>query len=589
MPFLPRSTTTKSVAFLAHDLTIPIALTLSIGFFVYNALHFSAPAYTGSDEVAYLAKAAFLAGKPVDYASSWFVGYSVFLVPAFALFASPHHIWVAVLATNALLWFGSFVLLGRVLRKAQGPVGILSQSDLNVAMLASCLYPGWFVLSGYAFPNSAFVFVFMVAVVNLPVRSVVKTSRVVAHCAAVVYLCWIHPAGYAVLAISIIFLLVVGRRNRRLLHANLGTSVMIALVFVVGPAIEKTINDAMTPAGFGYPTHYGSHITGQLTDVFSPTHLIGLAKQVLTVSSAVVIASFGLAVFAGLSAIRSLTSKNPRTEASNVEIFCFLSLAGVIGITSLSLYSPARFTMQLDHWIFLRYAEGVLLPILGVGTLALLRASKKDQLIVGGLSLLVIAPAAVLLQHDLGVRGATSRVDNHFVMAAGFWPFNVDPTIKFSDWIGTTPASAMAYPNFLRWLVIGALGVILVAALKHRALVPALALMLLCAPRIQTNWHQWLTDEYSTIPPVRTTILSTMQNASCVLYDWSTKDMNAYDERYLELTFELTGMNLQRVNSANPYSSCGRSVLISTPDSVSVKRVSTTWLGDYGISVATEP
>lgn len=589
MPFLRRSTSVGSGAFFARDLTIPIALTFSIGFFVYNAIHFSGPAYTGSDEVAYLAKAAFLAGKPVDYASSWFAGYSVFLVPAFALFSSPHHIWLGVLATNALLWFGSFVLLSRVLRKAQGPVEVLSQSDLNVAMLAGCLYPGWFVLSGYAFPNSAFVFVFMVVVITLPVCDVVKLGRVVAHCTAVVYLCWIHPAGYAVLAISIVFLLVVGRRNRHLLHANLGSSVMIALVFVVGPAIEETINDAMTPAGFGYPSHYGSHITGQLSDLFSATHLIGLAKQVLTVSSAVIIASFGLVIVAGLSAFRSLTSRKVRAEVANTELFCFLSLVGVIGITSLSLYSPARFTMQLDHWIFLRYAEGVLLPGLGLGTLFLLRASRRDRLIVGGLSLLVIAPAAILLQHDLNVRGTTSRVDNHFVMSAGFWPFNVDPTIKFSDWIDTTPASAMSYPNFVRWYVIGALGLLLVIAGRRLALVSALLVMLILSPRIQAGWHEWLTDEYSTIPPVRTTINSTKPNASCVLYNWSAKDKNAYDERYLALTFELTGMNLQRVNGANPQSTCGRSILISTPDSTSVETVTTTWLEDYGISVTTKP
>lgn len=544
MPFLRRSTPVRNVAFFERDLTIPIALTFSIGFFVYNTIHFSGPAYSGSDEVAYLAKAAFLAGKPVDYASSWFAGYPVFLVPAFTLFASPHHIWVAVLATNALLWFGSFVLLGRVLRKAQGQVEILFQSDLNVAMLASCLYPGWFVLSGYAFPNSAFVFVFMVAVVNLPVRSIVKPSRVVAHCAAVVYLCWIHPTGYAVLAISIVFLLVVGRRNRHLLHANLASSVMIALVFVVGPAIEKTINDAMTPAGFGYPTHYSSHITGQLTDVFSPTHLIGLAKQLLTVSSAVIIASFGLVTVAGLSAFRSLKSRKVCAEVANTELFCFLSLVGVIGITSLSLYSPLRFTMQLDHWIFLRYAEGVLLPVLGIGTLFLLRASRRDRLIVGGLTMLVIAPAAVLLQHDLNVRGTTSRVDNHFVMSAGFWPFNVDPTIRFSDWIDTPSASTMSYPNFVRWYVIGALGVTLVAVLKHRALIPALVLMLICTPRIQTNWHQWLAKEYSPIPVFAQNTLEEHDRTSCVGYE--TPSFLAYSEQYLRLTYWMVGMNLKR-------------------------------------------
>jgi len=40
------------------------------------------PAYIGGDEDAYLAKAAWLAGRNVDLATSWFSGYSILLTPA---------------------------------------------------------------------------------------------------------------------------------------------------------------------------------------------------------------------------------------------------------------------------------------------------------------------------------------------------------------------------------------------------------------------------------------------------------------------------------------------------------------------------
>ncbi len=546
-----------------RELTWPISIVVSLGFFVYNAIHFTGPAYTGSDEVAYLAKAAFLAGKPVDYASSWFAGYSVFLVPAFAIFSSPKTIWLAVLAINALLWCGSFVLLGRFLRKSGTQLhGGITRPTLNFTLLASCLYPGWFVLSGYAFPNSAFVFVYMIALSTLLTDELIFTRRAIGHCASVVYLCWIHPAGYAVLAISIAIILANGLRTRSLAKPSLASLAMIMSVFVVGPFIERSINDAMTPNGFGFPAHYGSHISGQLRDLLSASHLIGLAKQLLTVSSAVIIATFGLVVAFGISVIRVWASAKSTREMRLTQIFVLGSLIGVITITSLSLYSPARFTMQVDHWVFLRYAEGVMLPIIALGVLSLLRMNVRERMGTAICSLMILLPAAVLLEHDLGVRGPTSRVDNHFVMSAGFWPYSFDPSIDFRDWTGTTPASAMTYPSFVRWYLIGAIGIALALTLRKWILLPFLLLSLLLAPRVQTNWHQWLTREYSSVPAIAEFISRNQETPSCIGFlpiDESVK----YDEDYLRMTFALTGHGLQRVASLSLQSRCRGFIAVS--------------------------
>ena len=553
-----------------RDLTWPISVVISLGFFVYNAIHFTGPAYTGSDEVAYLAKAAFLAGKPVDYASSWFAGYSVFLVPAFAMFASPSTIWLAVLAINALLWCGSFVLLGRFLRKVRTENEVrATQPTLNFTLLASCLYPGWFVLSGYAFPNSAFVFMYMIALATLVTDGSIFSRRAIGHFASVVYLCWIHPAGYAVLAMSIAIILTKGLRTRTLAKPLLASLAMIMLVFIVGPFIEKSINDAMTPNGFGFPGHYGSHISGQLRDLLSASHLIGLAKQLLTVSSAVIISTFGLVVALGISVIQAWSSAKSTREMRLTQVFILGSLIGVITITSLSLYSPARFTMQVDHWVFLRYAEGVMLPVIALGVLSLLQMNVRERVGTALCSLMLLLPASVLLQHDLGVRGATSRVDNHFVMSAGFWPYNFDPNINFRDWIGTSPATAMTYPSFIRWYLIGAIGVALVLTIRKWSLLPILLLSLLLAPRIQTNWHQWLTSEYST-PPRMADVASdfaSSRNSRCVGFLDPPNSMNSYTEPYLRLTFYLVGQNLQRISVTQPIEEC-LGVIISTEKSV---------------------
>jgi hypothetical protein len=219
--------------------------------------------------------------------------------------------------------------------------------------------------------------------------------------------------------------------------------------------------------------------------------------------------------------------------------------------------------MQVDHWVFLRYAEGVMLPVIALGVLSLLRMNVRERLGTAICSLMILLPAAVLLQHDLGVRGPTSRVDNHFVMSAGFWPYNFDPSINFRDWIGTTPASAMTYPSFIRWYLIGAIGVALALTVRKWILLPLLLLSLLLVPRIQTNWHSWLTNEYSSVPKIAEVardFVST-RDSRCVGFLDPQNSTNSYSEPYLRLTFYLVGKNLKRIAFAQPNNECVKAII----------------------------
>src|SRR4030066_913635 len=63
------------------------------------SLPFTGPAYL-SDEIGYLAKAAFLAGYSVDGTSPYHGGYSILLAPLFVLFSESGSIWKGAMFLN---------------------------------------------------------------------------------------------------------------------------------------------------------------------------------------------------------------------------------------------------------------------------------------------------------------------------------------------------------------------------------------------------------------------------------------------------------------------------------------------------------
>ncbi|NBO56306.1 MAG: hypothetical protein EBU84_17320, partial [Actinobacteria bacterium] len=103
------------------------------------------------------------------------------------------------------------------------------------------------------------------------------------------------------------------------------------------------------------------------------------------------------------------------------------------------------------------------------------------------------------------------------------------------------------------------------------------------------NWHEWLTKEYSSVPPIRSTIDALRPTSSCVVINWSGQDKDLYDERYIKITFELTGFDLQRSDVLNTDTSCRDPVIIIANETEAPPNSQVSWLDTYGIVTSTAP
>lgn len=524
-----------------RNLALPISIAFGIAVLAYSLHTSKGPVYTASDEVAYLAKAAFLAGKPVDFASDWFLGYPALIAPIFIIFNKISVIWPAILIVNSLFWVGSSILVSRLLARFAVELNCVNNSTRNNILLATCAYPSWATFSGYAFPNAAFSFFFIVALSTVPNFNHRLSLRSIAHFCSVSFLCWIHPVGYAVLIASAAINLTSQRFGpRTFLKSGIVVAVSVGLA-ILHLAVNKYVNSLMTPSGFPIPDHYFDHVIDQSASLFTLNSLIGLSKQFLTVSAALVIATFGSVNLLLDAATRFKYRESSSRTYQNCILFIAISLLGVICLTTFSLFAPVRATMQLDHWIFLRYAEMILMPALAFGFAYMLSSSLLQRIRNGLFSVAVLTLSAIFLNRDLADRGATSAYDNHFVMSAGFWPYGFDSSINPQDWHQTPVPADLTYPNFVVWFIIGGLGLFTVLFFRNLILIPITFVILATSMSVQTKWHDFLMYQYAD-----RRIPKELSRDSCSAYVLSSRE-DPVPDRYGLLTVELVGTNFRRL------------------------------------------
>ncbi|HQR44262.1 MAG TPA: hypothetical protein PLX97_16315, partial [Gemmatales bacterium] len=210
------------------------------------------PAYQ-QDEIGYLINAAFLSGRAVDGFSSYHAGYSLLLAPLFVLLNSPEHVWAGVKVVNALLWSGAFLALASLL-EAYFPEA--TERQRFAALVVAAAYPAWVSMAGYAFSQSAFVFVFLLSVLTLERWTSSRPFSVVPHSFLVAYLFWIHPTALGVIIASFTIVGLVSWRERR----GVGLCVHVVLVLTLLAAyklgIQPWMAERMTPAGYQPRVHY---------------------------------------------------------------------------------------------------------------------------------------------------------------------------------------------------------------------------------------------------------------------------------------------------------------------------------------------
>lgn len=439
---------------------------------------YTGPAYL-SDEIGYLTKAAAFAGYPVDMASSWHGGYSLMLSPLFALSNDPFTVWQGVMVLNAAMWAFSFMLLFYFLRHIFPRHGFWA---VFFAVVVSATYPSWISMSGYAFSTSGFVLVYMLSLLALIRVSGNNAFTIIPYSILVGYLYWIHPTGVAVVAASLLVAAGLAWHTRRTAFFLLHSLIAAAMIMAYQSGIHAWLNQIMTPENYSAWDHYGNLSTFLKRCLVSDTFWFQWPVAALGHSSAIIISTFGVVIFAVAESSKKIFSSSERIQdrdsdilTNSVLVFMIISILAVILIGSFVLECgiiELGLKRDFDLWIFGRYSDHVLLPLFATG----LMVAWKGRYAV--ITCVFLFAAGLFLHIVTYETNAVSYINE--VNMQGFWPQSV-----FSN------------AGFLIWFALGMAGIILAGVLKKNIFAfVAMPLFFLSAMN-QSAWHKSILSHYS--------------------------------------------------------------------------------------------
>ena len=428
---------------------------------------YTGPAYL-SDEIGYLSKASTLAGYPVDMASSWHGGYSILLSPLFVLFSDPYSIWQSIMVLNAAIFSVIFILFFRFLKSIYPERNFL---EIFYVVVICSFYPAWITMSGYAFSTPAFVLILMLAVLSLQKVNPDNARTVIPHSLLAGFLYWVHPTGLAVVASSfiIISVLAFSRSKARILFVN--ALILILMVLAYRLVVHEWFNLVMTPEGYSARSHYQS-----MSMVFEQFGRISFYKTwfLLTLGhfSYALVASVGIVWFAFIETGRRLKyvqkeiQKKETSLAGLSLIFIIISFTGILLLSSLNFATLAH--LERDSWIYGRYLEVALLPLLGVG----LMSFGKIRHIWPVLILVIIFGILI-----------------NFV--------SLNPLINLVNMPSFWPQVLFPGKSIMIWIFLGAFGIVFAVLLKKKFLpILILPLFIVCIFN-QWEWHKNILSNYS--------------------------------------------------------------------------------------------
>lgn len=400
------------------------------------------------DEGSYLANAAALAGFDNDLANSYHAGYSLFIAPAFLIADSPDGVWALVKAINSALFFVSVWCLIAIARQLLPEI---SHRDRLIGVTLASLYPMWVVMAGYSFSENAFVPVFLLACLTYLrcIRDQAEVWPWLMLGLIVGFLYWIHPKAVAVLiAAGVGGIYIAARRKMYFQYVVfvLGTALMI---YAYRNGLAPWLQGHMTSSGAAPNLHYPS--AGKLLTAFLTAQ--GLKSLVAHIGGHVfylAVGSLGLLVVGVLSLaskIRwdSLESPDNLFKYRAIAIFLGLSFIGTLAISVL-LFTVTTEAVRLDTWMYGRYVEGVIAPILLLGALA--------PSFRGGLWAVAIAAFSVVLLNF----GITEYAHTAPFNVSTFWQEFFLREQGLWVWLGTGCALvilASVIPRHAAMLVIG--------------------------------------------------------------------------------------------------------------------------------------
>jgi len=321
------------------------------------------------DESGYLANAAALAGFTFDGASSYRAGYSLLLAPLYFLFDDMFVIYRFVQALNIGLCLVAIVLLDRLLKSLFPDE---SRATLLLALLVAAAYPAWSSFSTFAFCENAFVPVFVLSCLLCFRAARVGGWAWLGWGVALGYLIMVTPRASAVVvsAIPVGAVIAVQRRDARGFVALLGGLAAVVAIdrLLLEPFVLERLTLGEFPPDLRYPT---------LEWMLAPlTRLDGvrlLALYVAGHAAYLLMGTLWLAWFGASYVGRRWSESRSRRELpADVLVLTYVIVAVVatLGISALHFASYQN-AQRLDQWMYGRYVEAVLMPLLAVGFVAM--------------------------------------------------------------------------------------------------------------------------------------------------------------------------------------------------------------------------
>lgn len=469
-----------------------------------------------ADESSHLLNAAAIAGYYNDFASSYHAGYSLLISPAFLFANGPEQAWFLVRIINAALYFiGVLFLLLLAQRVYVGKSRIM---PLAVALLAA-VYPMWVIMAGYTFAQIGFFAVYVV-LVYLVLRAVEGSTLFWLFSGLMAgFLYWVHPTGLAVaiaLCLSAIYASVVQKKPIILIISL--TSVLL-MVLSYKFLFVPWLHDRMTISGVSPAFHYPA-ITNVIKTLLNRNGLIEFVSRMAGHVFYLTIGTVGLVWAYFLS--RADKHKQAVIAVPNtLIIFLCLSLAGVMSLSVL-LFSSAPDATRLDHWMYGRYVEAVIAPLILVGAMTVTPKTQVGSIVVAMFSSLVLMAGITEYSH-------TARMN-----VSAFW----------QDFYIRDAGLAV-------WCLSG-IGLILVSLIVRRfswlAALAFIATVYIWMSSLQIDWHERAANNANRRSDLARFVRLHYPVGSCVGFDHS--GINSYNRHvyWFDYGFVLYDYALQRIS-----------------------------------------
>ncbi|MDL5047212.1 hypothetical protein QQ054_14400 [Oscillatoria amoena NRMC-F 0135] len=366
-------------------------LALALAMIAFCAsLPVSGPAHF-PDETAYLANASAIAGFHNDLASSYHAGYSIIIAPAFYFGKTPETIWLYVKLINALLYFVTILSLFSLAKILFPETKCTSRM---IAVLITAFYPIYFIMPGYSFSESAFLCFFILTFLCFERVRNDSSLNTVLFALLTGYLYWIHPKGIVVGIAAIMALAYIALRTRRVtpllifLPLYSMTLIIYKLIFV------PWLYSRMTISGAAPIQHYPSVIDVVLNLLTLPK-LAEFMGRFSGQAFYLIIGSVGLVMIGLMSFwIKSKAEVFSRGHLKIISsyhatfIFLTLCLIGMMTMTALS-FTYFSYTTRLDQWMYGRYTESVIAPLILAGVISVMGRGGRAVSISKGLTIIL--------------------------------------------------------------------------------------------------------------------------------------------------------------------------------------------------------